>query len=337
MTISKRVVLAIALLATSTIPALAGVVVSSPGNYSTVGSPFPLSAYASTCAAQNVVSMGYSLDNGTNTTIVYNTSVSASIPAAAGGHTLHVKAWGNSGAVCVTDVSITVSTAGLIPPYAASVGGIQSLSNWSAVHDPGTPGSSTGSMGVTSSPSRSGAARRFTTSYSYYGGERYTVIFGDDQSAQNFVFDTWVYIAGSSAGIANLEIDLSQVMPNGQTVIFGFQCDGWSGTWDYTANKGTPTNYSDQWVQSSAPCNVRSWSTNTWHHVQIAYSRNSSGYITYNTVSLDGVQQSINATVLGAFQLGWGPVLLANVQVDGATSGSGSSTVYVDDMTLYRW
>jgi hypothetical protein len=34
-------------------------------------------------------------------------------------------------------------------------------------------------------------------------------------------------------------MDMNQVMPNGQIVIFGFQCDGWSGTWDYTANKGT--------------------------------------------------------------------------------------------------
>ena len=41
-------------------------------------------------------------------------------------------------------------------------------------------------------------------------------------------------------------------MPNGDTVIFGFQCDGWDGTWDYTENAGTPTAPIDHWVNSSA-------------------------------------------------------------------------------------
>jgi hypothetical protein len=29
--------------------------------------------------------------------------------------------------------------------------------------------------------------------------------------------------------------------------------------------------------------------------------------------------------------------LLANVQVDGSSSGSGGSHVFLDNMTLYRW
>jgi hypothetical protein len=47
------------------------------------------------------------------------------------------------------------------------------------------------------------------------------------------------HLPSPSTSIANLVMDMNQVMPNGQIVIFGFQCDGWSGTWDYTANKGT--------------------------------------------------------------------------------------------------
>jgi len=49
------------------------------------------------------------------------------------------------------------------------------------------------------------------------------------------------------------------------------------------------------------------------------------------------VEQNINVTGPSAFALGWGPALLANFQVDGSTSTAGSSAVYLDNTTLYRW
>jgi len=55
------------------------------------------------------------------------------------------------------------------------------------------------------------------------------------QRPTNFVYDTWVYLGPSAANIGNLELDLNQVMPNGHTVIYGMQCDGYSLTWDYNA------------------------------------------------------------------------------------------------------
>jgi hypothetical protein len=138
------------------------------------------------------------------------------------------------------------------------------------------------------------------------------------------------------SNIANLEMDMNQVLANGQTVIYGVQCDGYSGTWDYTTNAGTPQSPVDQWLHSNAPCNVQNWSTQTWHHVQIQYSRDDSGNVTYQSVWLDGVQSAINATVPSAFALGWGQVLLTNFEVDGS-GASGSATVYLDDLTVYRW
>jgi hypothetical protein len=70
--------------------------------------------------------------------------------------------------------------------------------------------------------------------------------------------------------------------------------------------------------------------------VQAGYSRDDSGNVTYESVWFDGVQSAINATVPSSFALGWAPVLLTNLQVDGSGS-SGSSTVYLDDLTVYRW
>ena len=333
----KKVTCFLFVLSLSAVPALAGVTVNSPAANSQVSSPFNLSAYASQCSGQNIASMGYSMDSSTSTTVVSSASINASVSAPTGGHTLHVKSWGNSGAVCVTDVAIIVNSVSIIPALAQSVSNIQTLSNWVGQNDSASSGSASGAMSITSSPSLSGAARKFSTSYRNYGSERYSATFADDTQASNFLFDAWVYIANPSTAIANLELDLNQVLSNGQTMLYGFQCDGWSGTWDFTANKGTAANFNDQWVHSSAPCNVRSWATNTWHHVQINYSRNDSGWITYKSVWLDGNQQNINATVFGLFSLGWSPTLLVNVQVDGSQSGSGSSVVYVDDLTVYRW
>jgi hypothetical protein len=318
-----------------------GISVSSPAKGASVTSPFDLSATASTCSSQTIRAMGYSLDNSTITTIVSSTSMNAQVTAAAGAHTLHVLAWGNQDASCDTNVAITVtgsvaSAAPVVPPNAISVSSIQTLTNWTAINDTVGGGGSKGTMSIVGSPSLSGHAREFVTSYSSSGDELYFVALGDDTTSTNFLYDGWVYLASPSSDIANLEMDLNQVMANGQTVIFGFQCDGYSGTWDYTANEGTPEIPSDRWLHSNAACKVSNWSTNTWHHVQIGYSRDGSGNVTYQAVWLDGVEQQLNVTVPSAFALGWAPTLLTNFEVDGLGS-SGSSTVYLDNLTIYRW
>jgi hypothetical protein len=92
----------------------------------------------------------------------------------------------------------------------------------------------------------------------------------------------------------------------------------------------------DQWLHSSAPCNPRSWTTGVWHHIQIAYSRDDEGNVTYEYVMFDGVQKTLNETTPSAFALGWGSALLTNFQIDGL-GGYGSAMVYVDNLTVYRW
>jgi hypothetical protein len=319
--------------------ALAGVTVNSPANGAELGSPFSLSAIAATCPSQTVGAMGYSLDNSTDTSVVDGESIEASVTSPVGAHTLHVKAWGQQGSVCVTDVAISVTAAsGAIPLDAISVSRIQTLSNWNAIEDSATGGgSASGTISIVNSPSLSGFTRQFVTTYSYYGGERYDVLFGDDMLSTHFFYDDWLYLKNPSSSIANVEMDINQVMQNGQTAIFGVQCDGWSGTWDYTANAGTPEKPLDTWLHSRAACNPRSWSTNTWHHEQIGYSRDNSGNVTYDSAWFDGVQSNISATVSSAFALGWSPTLLTNFQVDSYTAGSASSTVYLDNLIVYRW
>lgn len=339
MDILHRLSFLIPLFAMAATPLLAGVTVNSPADNAAVASPFKLSATSSVCSAQGVTAMGYSLDNSSDTTIIGGDQVDSEVTAGAGAHVVHVKAWGAKGASCVSDVAITVTTAAsspeVIPPGAAHISSIQTLGDWKATHDKGTDGSASGSMSTANSPSHSGTARKFVTKFSNNGGERYNVSFSDDEGATGFVYDGWIYLTSSSNTIGNIEMDLNQVMANGHTVIFGFQCDGWSGTWDYTRNAGTIAKPKDEWIHSNQACNPRSWKVETWHHVQVSYSRTDTGVVTYKSVWLDDKEQKINATVLSAFALGWGPTILTNFQVDGR--GSGTNTVYLDDLVVYRW
>lgn len=334
--------------ATFAIPALADVTVTAPAPNLKLESPFNLVASASPCSGQSIASMGYSFDSQSNTTIFSNVS-SINVFASYSGltlnatHTLHVKSWGSSGASCHTDVSFTAvaNPASTLPQNAVTVSGIQSNSSytWHAADDTGTGGSASGTTQLATSPSLSGDSRQFFTNYSDYGGERYDTSFGQDANAQNFLYDTWVYVSSATTpgGLANLEFDMNQVTSNGQTVIYGFQCDGWQNTWDYTKNAGTASSYSDVWVHSSQSCNPANWTQNMWHHLQVSYSRDTGGNVTYHTVWFDGVEQDINATVFSSFALGWSSTLLTNFQTDGKTSGNGVIEAYLDELNISRW
>jgi hypothetical protein len=325
----RNLTISSSLLAIIAIPAMAQITVNSPGVGAEVVSPFTVSATAASCLNQPVTAMGYSLDSSTDTTIVTGTSVQASLESSVGLHTVNVKAWGSAGSACATAVGIAVT-----PSNAVSVSNIQRMNGWSWLerNDPVVGGTSTG----TTTFSNYGFTRQFYTTFTDWGAELYYVTFGTDATPENFMYDAWVNIQGPSTGIDNLEMDMNQVTTNGQTVIFGFQCDGNSATWDYATNSGTPQTPVDQWVHSTIACNVDQWSVGIWHRVQISYSRDDSGNVTYNAVALDGAVSNINATAPSSFALGWTPALLTNFEVDGRGS-SGSSTVYLNDLTIYSW
>ena len=335
---------AVAFVAAASLTALAGVTVHSPADDSDVTSPFTLSATAFICASRNVVSMGYSFDTSSDTTVVYAQSIDRAISGPTGTHTLHVKAWGGHGTSCVTDVTVTIRSGGggsgsepVVPPNAVTVHNIEILSDWKESHDTAGIGSSSGYTKLVSSPSHSGNSRQFVTDFSNSGDERYSVVFADDTQAKNFVYDGWILFTDSSKYIANLELDMNQVMANGQTLLTGVQCDGYTGLWDYTVNEGSAQNPRPHWVgKTGTNCNPRDWSTNTWHHVQASLSRDDSGYITYHSVWLDGVESKLDATVYGAADLGWGNVINTQFQIDGLGSG-GKSTAYLNDLSISRW
>jgi len=329
------------MLAITAFSASAQTTIISPINNAQVSSPFTLNMSASTCSSLPVTAVGYSLDSSTSTSAWNADYINGPVAAPGGWHTLHVKVWNGSGGVCVTDVAIDVTAAGggmaVVPSSATQVSAIQTLGNWIGIHDGGTPGSSSGTMSMSNSPSLTGAARLFANQFNDFGGERYSAQFADDVNATNFLYDTWVYIANNADGFANLEFDLEQTMANGETAIMGFQCDSWIGRWDYAVNGGSPTSPNDTWLHSYAPCNVHSWGANQWHHVQIYTSRDDSGWVTYHSVWLDGTEQDLNFTVFSGYALGWAPAILTNFQIDGDSSATTWGNVYLDELTVYRW
>jgi hypothetical protein len=54
-------------------------------------------------------------------------------------------------------------------------------------------------------------------------------------------------------------------------------------------------------------------------------------------VWLDGAKQDLNVTAFSSFELGWGPAVVTNFQIDGAKPGSSYGKVYLDQMSVARW
>ena len=276
--------------------------------------------------------------NGTQPTIAstqyigpISVSASQTIMAMALAH-----GYSNSGVAAAFYTVKLASTGPVIPDDAISATALQTNPKWTFNHDEGTPGTSVGKLTLTSDPSLSGDAGQFSTTYTNWGGEIYHLSYASDTVSSNFVYDAQVWIEEGSK-IGNLEMDMNQVIADGDTVIFGFQCDGDHGTWDYSGNVGAISVSKVSWFHSTQPCNPSKWTTNTWHHVQISYSRDDVGNVTYNSVWLDGVEANIGATIPSAQSLDWAKGhLITNFQMDGV-GASGSSVLYLDDLTISRW
>jgi hypothetical protein len=232
-------------------------------------------------------------------------------------------------------VAFAAPAFGQIPSNAISSGALAGASGWTWTHDTGTPGTSVGSSSYPiSNPSLTGRAREFSVSYWDHGGERYHLSFGHDLTATHMVYDSYVYVEDVTQ-LANLEMDLYQVLGNGMTVFFATQCSGYSGTWEYTYVSAGKSH----WHTSNVPCNLKSWKPKTWHHVEYAVHRDNSGNVTHDWVNVDGNMQYFKyATAFAGKYLGWATGdLVLNLQLDGASADNGRITVFADKLQVYRW
>ncbi len=332
-------------------PALAAnVTVASPVNGTNVTSPVWVRAHNIGCDGLAPTAFGYSVDNS-STLVRGATSYdidATKVGIGAGTHTIHFKSWTSNGACPMVNTTVNVggsssgsATSGssdasaAISSIPASAIGTADLDGkqWIFQKDAGTPGSGRGSTVYPASTPSYDDARKFYMTYSGRGGVRWHLSFAKDASATHFVYDTYVYITDPSQ-VANIELDMNQVISSGKTVIYGTQCSTYSKTWEYTVNTG-----GSHWKSSNIACNPRTWAANTWHHVQIATHRDGNGVVTYDWVNVDGAHHVFNnARGNSARSLGWERgTLLVNFQLDGYSHSSGSITSYIHKMTVFRW
>jgi hypothetical protein len=333
-------------------PALAAnITVGSPVNGTNHTSPIWIRAHNIGCGGLAPTGFAYSVDSSSNLVRgVSNYDIDATkVGISAGTHTIHFKSWTSHGACPVVSTTFHVGGSSSGSASSGSSSGSASTSSipsnaigssnldgkhWISEHDAGTPGSSHGSTVYPATTPSYDDARKFYMTYSKHGGQRWHLSFARDASKTHFVYDTYVYITDPSQ-VANLELDMNQVMSNGKTVIFGTQCSTYSKSWEYTLY----TDGHSHWKSSNIGCNPKTWKAKTWHHIQIASHRDSKGVVTYDWVNLDGAHHVFsNAKGNSARSMGWEKgTLLINFQIDGASTGSGSVTAYIHRLMVFRW
>lgn len=130
----------------------------------------------------------------------------------------------------------------------------------------------------------SGVSRVFSiASSSPYADALWWKQLGAANGATNLVYDVYFYLQAPQYSQA-LEFDNNQA--NGQKRwIFGTQCNIAGGHWDVWGNA------SGNWISTGIPCSMPS--AYKWHHLTWQFKRNG-GYVTYISVTLDGVKHYVN-------------------------------------------
>ena len=321
--------------------AAVNVTVTTPGNNQQVGTPFTLTANASSNGHQ-IVGWHIYLDGNNVYTAGTTSSITASITASQGNHQVVTRAWDNTGAYGDETETVVVSGSGgggggggnglpTPPGNAIWFNNIQNRGNWSWCHDPGCAGGSgSGTYWMSqhqSSPSRSGSSSEFYNS-GVWGNALFWQKVGANDSVHNFLWDFWIYLDGNSQNAAQaLEFDAFQFV-HGYNYMIGTECVYPSGKWD------TWDEASGHWVQSSLTC--PRFSPNTWHHIQWYMTTNTSAHTyTFVTLVVDGNSRPVNITG-HAKNLGWSDNVGVQWQIDVNASGQGYHE-WIDSASLAIW
>jgi len=321
-----------------------GVYVTKPTNNSTVTSPVNFVATATTSCSKGVASMGIYTAPFVLAYSVNGASLNTNLTLSAGTYNTVVQEWDNCGGSASTPITITVSggSGSTFSNLHAGVG-------WTgyALLPPGYGICSTcKSSGpqVTwamtqkiASPSVSGSSTKFdiggTTDYSDVLYNNHLI--GDFSSQgmpdtghtlvptlHNFTYD--VYFYGTNLELSQaLEFDINQFF-NGLGYIWGHECRIAGGhEWDTWDNVGK------KWVDTGVACNPLS---NSWNHLVIQVQRTSSNQLLFQSITLNGVTNTLNITRPPGTAVGWYGITI-NWQYDG-NSKQNAYSVYLDKLNF---
>lgn len=319
-----------------------GVYVTSPASNSTVSAPTKFVATATTTCPSGVASMGIYTAPSQLAYVVNGASLNTTLALNPGTYNTVVEEWDHCGGAATTPVTITVASG-------QTFWNLQSSGGWTgyaqqpptysdcATCTPSGPGTTWAMYQGIKSPSLSGNATQFniggTMDYSDVLWNNHLI---GDLSSQGlpdtshtlvptlhtFTYD--VYFYGSNLGAAQaLEFDVNQFF-DGMGFTWGHECRIGGGnewdTWDNAASK---------WVPTGIACTPQE---NQWNHLTIQVQRTSSNQLLYQSITLNGVTNTLNRTSAPFSAPGWWGITV-NYQMDGNYQQS-AYPVYVDKLSF---
>jgi len=329
---------------TVTVSSQSGVHLTSPSNNGSVGSPVNFSATATTSCSKGVATMGIYTAPNQLAYVGNGASLNQNLTLSPGIYNATVTAWDNCGGASSAPVTVTVNGGSSGPSFT----NLQHSGGWSG-YGQTAPNyvdcSPSPCDGITfsmyqnvKSPSMSGEASEFNLSGSTPFGDTLwnNHLIGalssqgmpdknhnEVNTYHNFTYD--VYFYGSNLGLAQaLEFDVNQFFDS-MGFIWGHECRVAGGNeWDVWDN------VSSKWIPTGIPCYP---SNNSWNHLTIKVERTSSNDLMYQSITLNGVTNTLNWTYgHGSAPSSWWGVTI-NYQMDG-NSKQNAYSVYLDELTF---
>jgi hypothetical protein len=325
---------------TITVSSHGGVFVTAPANNSSVSSPVNFSATATTTTcSKGVGSMGIYTAPGVLAYVANGASLNTNLTLGAGTYNTVVEEWDNCGGAATTPITITVGAG-------STFSNLQKSGGW-AGYGQGPPNfidcSPSPCDGITysmtqgiKSPTLSGSSTQYnlggTTVYSDALFNNHLIGAQSSQGVtdpnhtliptlHNFTYD--VYFYGTNLALSQaLEFDINQFYDD-LGFIWGHECRIAGGNeWDIWDN------VSQKWVPTGIACNPVS---NSWNHLTIQVQRTSSNQLLYQSITLNGVTNTLNQTYSpGSAPSSWWGITI-NFQMDGNYKQS-PYAVYLDSL-----
>ena len=313
--------------------------VTTPMPNATVSSPVHYVASATTTCSGGVSAMGVYVNNQLMTSS-NGATLDTNLALASGKQNTVVQSWDNCGGSAKTPLAVNVNSS-----TAKTFFALQKSTNWNSygelapVYDICTncsPQITWSTKQGVSSPSLSGSAMATniggTIPYSDALWNNHLV--GDfssqglpdpnqtlSASLHNFIYDVYFYGTDLEAA-QSLEFDVNQFV-KGRSYIWGHECRVAGGhvwaVWD---------NPNNRWISTGIACNPLS---NSWNHLVIQVQRTSDNQLLYQTITLNGVTNTLNWYNPSTPTI-WNGITI-NYQLDGNFKQQ-PYTVYLDNLNF---
>ena len=272
----------------------AQVTVTSPSEGSTLGSPFHVTASAT--SSHPITAMRIYLDN-VSVYLVKAAQLNTYVSASAGTHNLVVQAWDSTGAVFKRPVTITVGAAPTPSPTPTNTTVLKQVQQWTGWQTCGACGNTGGGGALAtysmtrgiSFPTLSGSSAEFKIGGTHPYADAYWYYRHDAQSkpfkSLRYEFDLYVPSGYQNAPQA-IEFECQERL-NGYIYNFAWQAL-------YPGNQWRVFNYTlKRWESSGIP--LTRFASGKWHHIVAEFHNDAATHITYHdALTIDGIRHALS-------------------------------------------